>query len=80
MLVRHLTCATGLLALLAQDDPTIRQLRAELELDGRVPSRRTWERRLARLPTRLPDLIGALGSDLVRLLEPWVESGERGGD
>jgi len=32
--------------------------------DGRFPTRRTWERRFAQLPARLPALIGGLGRQL----------------
>jgi hypothetical protein len=51
------------------------QLKEWLQVNGQFPSRRTWERRLARLPQRLPTLIGALDRELVRLLQPWVETG-----
>jgi hypothetical protein len=42
---------------------------------GRFPSRRTWERRLAPLPQRLPGLIGCGGRHLVALLRPWAAHG-----
>jgi hypothetical protein len=46
MIIRHLYTATALLAFLAQDDPTVKELRALLHEGGQFPSRRTWERRL----------------------------------
>jgi hypothetical protein len=64
-----------LLAFLAQDDPLPGQLRLLLVEHGRFPSRRTWERRLARLPQTLPGLIGCFGRSLVALLQPWTGHG-----
>jgi len=43
--------------------------------DGHFPSRRTWERRLAALPVRLPDQIACLGDHLLALLDPWRDRG-----
>lgn len=72
MVVRRLYSAYSLLAFLDQDTLLTTLLRAELTNDqGCFPSRRTWERRLARLPDTLPGLIGALGRHLVSLIEPW---------
>src|SRR5262249_44087433 len=49
-------------------------LRALLtDAQGRVPSRRTWERRLAAIPAPLPAQIGCLGRHLVALLQPWTD-------
>ncbi|HWQ33393.1 MAG TPA: transposase [Blastocatellia bacterium] len=73
MLLRQLTTAHALLAFLEQDDLAIAQLRAELSAPI-IPSRRTWERRLAQLPQRLPELIGSLGRRLVTELEPWLSA------
>lgn len=42
---------------------------------GRFPSRRTWERRLATLPDTLPAQIGCLGRHLVTRLDPWADCG-----
>ena len=47
-------------------------LRGLLSVDGRFPSRRTWERRLPAIPTTLPGQIGCLGRALVALLQPWA--------
>jgi hypothetical protein len=53
----------------------MRALRARLTEHGRFPSRRTWERRLATLPSTLPARIGCLGRHLVGLLDPWADGG-----
>lgn len=75
MIIRRVYNPTGLLAFLVQDDPTVTQLRELLHEDGKFPSRRTWERRLAKLPQTLPGLIGYFGRHLVSLLNPWAEHG-----
>lgn len=75
MIIRRLYTATALLAFLAQQDPTAKQLRRLLEQDGDFPSRRTWERRLAALPQKLPEMIGYFGRHLVALLNPWATHG-----
>ena len=58
MIIRRLYTAYALLYFLAQDDPVARQIRPWLMEHGRFPTRRTWERRFATLPARLPALIG----------------------
>lgn len=75
MIIRRLYTATALLAFLRQDDPTVKQLRELLHEDGKFPSRRTWERRLAVLPQKLPGMIGYFGRHLVALLQPWKSHG-----
>lgn len=76
MIVRRLYSAYSLLAFLEQDTVLTRELCTLLtDGKGRFPSRRTWERRLAALPDRLPALIGALGRYLVRLIRPWDKQG-----
>src|SRR5262245_53018880 len=72
MIIRRLYTAPAVLAFLAQDDPTVKQLRALLHEEGDFPSRRTWERRLERLPQHLPGLIGHFGRQLVERLQPWT--------
>src|SRR5215813_8285440 len=71
MIIRRLYTATAVLAFLAQEDPTIKQLRALLHEEGAFPSRRTWERRLERWPPSLPGLIGHFGRQRVERLQPW---------
>ena len=75
MIIRRVYTAWALLAFLQQDDPVVTPLRSLLTEHGRFPTRRTWERRLAVLPTTLPGLIGRLGRHLVVLLNPWAQQG-----
>ena len=74
MLVRHLHRPGELLAVLDEPTPEMRQVRAVLSQGGCLPCRRTWERRLARLPETLPAQIGCLGC-LVQQLQPWADCG-----
>ena len=75
MLVRNVSTVGGLIAILEQPTWEMQALRARLTVDGRFPSRRTWERRLATLPSTLPARIGRLGRHLVGLLDPWADGG-----
>jgi DDE family transposase len=75
MIIRRLYTAYALLAFLAQDDAVAVRLRPLLREHGRFPSRRTWERRLAVLPTSLPGMIGYWGRHSVALLHPWAIHG-----
>src|SRR5689334_3384833 len=71
MIVKHLQTPYELLTVLAQDTPEMAALRPLLTQDGRYPTRRTWERRLAALPHQLPAQIRVLGTYLVVLIQPW---------
>jgi hypothetical protein len=75
MIVKRLYSAYSMLAYLEQETALTRQLQELLQENGRFPSRRTWERRLARQPQQLPALIGSLGRELVHLLQPWSHTG-----
>ena len=75
MIIRRLYTAYALLAFLEQDDVVARQLKPLLYEQGRFPTRRTWERRLALLPDSLPGLIGYCGRYLVALLNPFAQHG-----
>lgn len=75
MILRHLTTVHGLLAVLEQPTPEMQQVRQLLMEDGRYPSRRTFERRLAALPDRLPAQIACLGQHLLTVIQPWEHSG-----
>jgi hypothetical protein len=75
MIVRHLHTVHALLSVLAQPTPEMQRLRAVLTVDGRFPTRRTWERRLRALPATLPAQIGCLGRALVTLIQPWATCG-----
>lgn len=75
MIVRHLHKVGELLSVLEQPTAEMQTLRGLLTQNGTFPSRRTWERRLARLPDTLPAQIGCLGRYLVARLQPWADSG-----
>ncbi len=75
MLVRNVATVGGLLAILEQPTWEMQALRARLTEHGRFPSRRTWERRLATLPSTLPARIGCLGRHLVAVIDPWADGG-----
>jgi Transposase DDE domain len=72
MMVRRLHKVNEFLAVLAEPTPEMHRLRGLLtDPQGRFPSRRPWERRLAAIPATLPAPIGCLGRHLVDLLQPW---------
>lgn len=75
MLIRRVTTVHGLLQMLAEDTAEMQSLRALLTEGGHFPSRRTWERRLHAIPTTLPEYIACFGATLVRLIQPWRQSG-----
>jgi hypothetical protein len=75
MLVRDVATVDGLLAILEQPTSEMQALRERLTIDGRFPTRRTWERRLNALPGTLPARIACLGAYLVTRLDPWAGSG-----
>jgi hypothetical protein len=75
MVLKRLPTAHALLAMLEQPTPEMRRLRGLLTEDGCFPARRTWERRLAAMPDRLPEQIACLGSALVAGLDPWRRRG-----
>src|SRR5438876_8671914 len=71
MIVRHLHRVNELLSVLEQPTPPIQKLRSLLtDEQDRYPSRRTWERRLRSLPSRLPAQIGCLGRCLLSMILP----------
>jgi hypothetical protein len=73
MIVRHVPTVGALLAVL--EEPAMQPVRLLLVEDGRYPTRRTWERRLACLPVSLPAQIACLGQHLVGVLQPWAQTG-----
>jgi hypothetical protein len=75
MIVRHLHTVHALLSVLAQPTPEMQTLRTLLTVDGRLPTRRTWERRLHAIPATLPAQIGCLGRALVAAIQPWAMCG-----
>ena len=73
MMVRRLHKVHEFLAVLAEPTPEMHRLRGLLtDTQGRFPSRRTWERRLAAIPDTLPAQIGCLGRHLVAFIQPWT--------
>jgi hypothetical protein len=75
MLVRHLHTVHALLRVWAQPTSEMQGLRAVLTVDGRLPTRRTWERRVHPIPATLPAPMGCLGRALVVMIQPWATGG-----
>ena len=75
MIVKRLHRVNELLQVLEQPTAEMQKLHSLLEENGRYPSRRTFERRLAALPDTLPAQIGCLGRHLVTVLASWSQSG-----
>jgi len=75
MIVRRLHTVHELLSVLQEPTAEMQRLRALLCEGECFPSRRTFERRLGRLPECLPAQIAALGAHLVGLLHPWAHCG-----
>ena len=74
LVVRRLRSVHALVALLAE--PEMAEVRACLcGAQGTCPSRRTWERRLARLSAQLPEVIAQLGQELIARLHLWEDDG-----
>lgn len=75
MIVKRLHRVSELLAVLGESTSEMNAVRELLFEHGRLPSRRTFQRRLRALPETLPERIGLLGRHLVDLLEPWARTG-----
>ena len=77
MIVKQLHKVHELLTVLAADTAEMCTLRSLLtvNVNGRWPTRRTWERRLKALPDTLPAQIGCLGRHLVSVIQPWLTHG-----
>ena len=75
MVLRQLTTVHALLAVLEQPTPEMAHVRQLLMEDGRYPTRRTFERRLATLPDTLPAQLACLGQHLLALIQPWTQCG-----
>src|SRR5215204_3103245 len=63
------------LAVLEEPTSEMSMVRDWLSEEGRVPSRRTFERRIKALPESLPEQIGCLGRHLVEMLNPCESRG-----
>lgn len=75
MILRRLYRAYELFTFLEQPSTEIVEIRALLFPDGKMPARRTLDRRLAQIPQKLPAQIACLGHHLVRLYRPWERCG-----
>jgi hypothetical protein len=75
MILRHLHRVYELLSVLDQPTAEMQAVRGLLTVNGRYPSRRTWERRLKAIPESLPAQIGCFGRYLVALIHPWARCG-----
>ncbi len=75
MTTKRLHKVHELLSTLAEPTQAMQSLREHLTLNGKMPSRRTFERRLAQLTQDLPELIARLGALLVERLRPFAEAG-----
>src|SRR4249919_30253 len=75
MVLKRLPSVHALLAVLDQPTPEMVRLRGLLTEDGRFPTRRTWDRRLAAVPATLPAQIACFGAHLIGLLDPWRTRG-----
>ena len=73
--VRRLETVPLLVAVLDAPTEEMARVRAALAVEGRLPHRRTWERRLARVPETLPAQIGCLGRALVDVTGAWMAHG-----
>jgi hypothetical protein len=74
MIIRRLHRVHEVYSVLCFQSAEILEIRALLFPSG-MPSRRTFERRLKRLPDRLPEQIRCLGAHLLQLYQPWQHSG-----
>ena len=74
MVLRRFFKVHEVYAFLSQQSAEIDGLRALLFADGKVPSRRTLERRMKSLPESLSERIALLGEHLVELYQPWQRS------
>lgn len=74
MNLRRLYRVHELYSVLCQASAEILLIRALLFPGGKMPSRRTFERRLDRLPDTLEEQIAVLGAHLVELWRPWDRS------
>jgi hypothetical protein len=75
MIVRRLETVPLLVAVRPAPTDEMARVRALLAVNGRLPDRRTWERRLARVPATLPAQIGCLGRALIELTGAWAAHG-----
>lgn len=75
MILRRLHRVHEVFTVLCFQSAEILEIRALLFPGGHLPSRRTFERRLKRLPEHLPAQIYRLGQHLLTLYQPWASCG-----
>lgn len=75
MLVRHYCSVYEFYMALQEPTPEMRALQSLLSVKGRFASRRTWERRLQAIATKLPEYIGSVGRSLVEQMGLWETAG-----
>src|SRR5215217_5892088 len=75
MFLRRLHRVGELLAVLEEPTPEMKMVRQLLSEQGRLPTRRTFHRRLKAFPERLPKQMGCLGRYVVEVLKPWESRG-----
>ena len=75
MIAKRLNKVHELLETLAEPTAEMQRLRDALCHEGKMPSRRTFERRLLRLTDQLSDLIAGLGELLIERLDPFAQTG-----
>jgi hypothetical protein len=75
MILRRLHRVHEVFAVLSLPSAEIVEIRALIFPEGRLPARRTFERRLQRLTDDMPTYINRLGLYLLALYEPWAHSG-----
>src|SRR3989442_7839346 len=73
MIIRRLYTACAFLAFLHQEDLVVQQLPALLTEEEQVSSRRTWERRLAALPSAMSGPIWRLSLHPATVLNPFAQ-------
>src|SRR5215212_6934044 len=75
MILRRLHRVGELLAVIDEPTPEMKMVRQLLSEQGRLPTRRTFHRRLKAFPERLPKQMGCLGRYVVEVLKPWESRG-----
>jgi hypothetical protein len=74
-MVRQLHTVHARLRVLAQPTRERHTRRTLVTVDGRLPTRRTWERRVRAIPATLPAQMGCRGRARVAVIQPWARCG-----
>jgi hypothetical protein len=75
MVTKHLTSVHELYTVLTQPTAEMQTVRDVLAEHGRLPTRRTFERRLETITPTLPAQIASLGASLVEQVQVWQQDG-----